>query len=561
MMNRLRHRVTKPLTIIPAVARSKDSFASANSAIVAVAILAIWLTVVIFTATRHEFWRDEVRPLSLVRAASSPLDLYGLTKYDGHPILWFLLLYIGNSIVDTPVVLPATSIIIAFAAVAVFMFFSPFPFWIRCLFIFSALPFYEYSVMCRNYGISMLLVFVGAVLYPNRAKYPLSLAFVLALLANTNVHSAILACLIAALWAWDTGVEQTTASVQKGRSSFYLPFAIVVAGVLLCAVFAMPRENTILTPIRHGISMRDLAYSLLGAVLRPEDTFSQIVPAMLPPSVAAALLYLATFGLLHRRNLFLAALGGQIAFGVLFRVVYPGEYRHQGLFLVFILFLYWLFAASLDNEAMTRNKGSMTKNKKLMAKKRRVVTENKGAMTGTRPPLFNAGLYVAVLILIAGNVAKTKDAVWADINQEMSSSRALGEYLNRSEAYRDAVIVPEPDYLIESLAYYAKNRIYLPREQRFGGTVSWTTEAKYRLSLGELLSVARDIQGRFGQPVLIVLGHWEVGRFGSAEKKYSYNKVFSWDTKESADFNESTILVGEFKSAYGDENYRVYAVR
>jgi hypothetical protein len=229
--------------------------------------------------------------------------------------------------------------------------------------------------------------------------------------------------------------------------------------------------------------------------------------------------------------------------------------------LVFILFLYWLFAASLDNEAMTRNKGSMTKNKKLMAKKRRVVTENKGAMTGTRPPLFNAGLYVAVLILIAGNVAKTKDAVWADINQEMSSSRALGEYLNRSEAYRDAVIVPEPDYLIESLAYYAKNRIYLPREQRFGGTVSWTTEAKYRLSLGELLSVARDIQGRFGQPVLIVLGHWEVGRFGSAEKKYSYNKVFSWDTKESADFNESTILVGEFKSAYGDENYRVYAVR
>jgi len=128
-MNSLRHRLTKAFSAVLALARSKDSFASAKSAIVAVAILGIWLIVVIFTATRHEFWRDEVRALSQVRAASSPLDLYGLIQYDGHPILWFLLLYIGKSIVDTPVVLPATSIIIAFAAVAVFMFFSPFPFW------------------------------------------------------------------------------------------------------------------------------------------------------------------------------------------------------------------------------------------------------------------------------------------------------------------------------------------------------------------------------------------------------------------------------------------------
>jgi len=160
-----------------------------------------------------------------------------LTQYDGHPIVWHLLLYVGKSIADTPVVLPVTSIIIAFAAVTVFLFCSPFPFWIRGLFIFSALPFYEYSVMARNYGISMLLLFVGAVLYRNRAKYPLALAFSLALLANTNVHSAILVCLIAALWAWDTVVEQRTASVQGRGLSLYLPFAIVFAGVLLCAAF------------------------------------------------------------------------------------------------------------------------------------------------------------------------------------------------------------------------------------------------------------------------------------------------------------------------------------
>ncbi len=99
--------------------------------------------------------------------------------------------------VDTPLVLPVTSIVIAFAAVTIFMFFAPFPLWFKSLFIFTIFSCYEYSVMARNYGISMLLLFVGAMLYQHRKKYPLLLAFILALLANTNIHSAILVCLIA----------------------------------------------------------------------------------------------------------------------------------------------------------------------------------------------------------------------------------------------------------------------------------------------------------------------------------------------------------------------------
>jgi hypothetical protein len=526
-------RLTMSLKAYTATMRAKDSVFSSKSAIVAVAILGMWLTVVVFTATRHEFWRDEVRALSLARAAVSPVDLYELTKFDGHPILWFLVLYIGKSMVDTPLILPITSIIIAFAAVAVFMFFSPFPLWMRSLFIFSALPLYEYSVMARNYGVSMLLLFVAAVLYRNRAKYSLLLAFVLALLANTNVQSAILACLIAAMWAWDMVVEQRMASVQVRSFSSYLPFAVVFAGVLLCAVFTMPRENAIVTSIRHSVGVQELLYSFVDAALQPQQTFSRIVPKTLPPSVAAALLYLAAFGLLHRPNLLLAALGGQIAFGVLFRIVFHSGYRHQGLFMVFILFLYWLFIESSTN----------------------------GPMTRTKHLLFNMGLYVAVLILILGNIGRAKNNVWSDISRERSSSRAFGEFLNRSETYRDAIIVPEPDFLLESLPYYAKNMIYLPREYRFGTTVSWTTEANYRLSLGELLSIARGIKTRYGQPVLIVLGHWGVDEHKSGEKKYSYNKVFSWNTNESANFNELTTLVAQFKSAYGDENYMVYTMK
>jgi hypothetical protein len=64
-----------------------------------------------------------------------------------------------------------------------------------------------------------------------------------------------------------------------------------------------------------------------------------------------------------------------------------------------------------------------------------------------------------------------------------------------------------------------------------------------------------------GQPVLIVLGHSEVGLNGLHKKDFSYNKVFTWSFDEIEDFKKSTVMVAKFDSSYGDENYRVYAVK
>jgi hypothetical protein len=172
----------------------------------------------------------------------------------------------------------------------------------------------------------MLLLFIAAVLYQN-----------LALLANTNVHSAIFVCLIAALWVWDTVAEQRVTPVRGRGLSVYLSLAVIFSGVLLCIAFISPRGNTVLTLTPQHIHVRDLTDSFFMALLRPDQTFSKILPEVLPHVIAGLLLYLVVFGLLHRPNLFVAALSAQIILGVFFRAVYVGNYRHQGLFLVFII--------------------------------------------------------------------------------------------------------------------------------------------------------------------------------------------------------------------------------
>jgi hypothetical protein len=531
-MNNLTHTLKSFLSECLALVQSKNSLDTTKSKIITVSTLGVWLAIVIFITTRHEFWRDEVRALSLARAAIFPTDLYGLIQYEGHPVLWYLLLYIGKTIVDIPLILPIISIAIAFAAMAIFMFFAPFPFWFRCLFIFCGLPLYEYSVMARNYGISVLLMFVAAVLYRNRYKYPLWLAFTLALLANTNLPSTILVCLITAIWAWDVIIQPKKESVRVQMSSLFLALIIIFAGVLLCLAFAWPRENTILVSV-NDFSLQDFVEIFQAVVSQPGESFSTIVPKVASPIVASLLLYLAIFGLLFRVPLILAALGAMTSLGVFYSAINLGAYRNQGLFLVFLIFLYWISIEVADDKKITR----------------------------TKQLLFNAGLYIAMFVLILGNIAVGKTIIIDDITMERSSNEAFGEFLSSSLTYQDAIIVPEPDYLLESLPYYAPNLMYLPREQRFGTTVSWTTEAKAHLSLGELLSTAHTLKTRSDQPVLIVIGHMDFGTDESGKQKFSYNKVFAWNEEEFAEFEETATLVAVFDAAYGDENYRVYEIR
>src|SRR5262249_53254723 len=126
---------------ILALANTRPSLARRDAALVtAILSLAAWLALVIITTSRHEFWRDEVRALSIARAARWPTDLIPLLKDEGHPLLWYLILYTGKTLVDTPLVLPIASVSVAFAAVAVLLFRSPFPLWVSLLFMFSALP-------------------------------------------------------------------------------------------------------------------------------------------------------------------------------------------------------------------------------------------------------------------------------------------------------------------------------------------------------------------------------------------------------------------------------------
>ena len=320
---------------------AENPFFNKYSIIASTLILLLWLGIVIFTSINHEIWRDEMRALSVALEPSSLFELPTALKNDGHPILWYLLLRIGYSITGSVLTLKVISIIIALMAVILFLWKAPFPIWQKLIFIFGVFPIYEYSVMTRNYGISMLLFFLFAALYQKRKKYPFLIALLLALLANTNIHSTILACLLAGIWFWDDFIDSYSLLTRRDIVSLSLSFVLILTGILLAVLISLPDKKTAINiPVYKDTNL--VFQSLMSNIIHPARSFEGILlPSnIFPPVFNDLLLWLLLAGLLVRTKMLIALAAGIVLLGIFFDTAYGGGLRHRGLLLMFIISLY-----------------------------------------------------------------------------------------------------------------------------------------------------------------------------------------------------------------------------
>ena len=211
-----------------------------------IAVTALFLVVGAVTASRHEMWRDEIQAWLLARDSTGPIDLFRHLKYEGHPGLWHLGLMPLTRLTWNPVIMQVFHLLIAGAAVYVFCARSPFTRLQKALFAFGYFTAYEYAILCRNYGLGMLLLFLFAAAYRDRATRPVRLSVVLFLLAHTSVHALIVAgALFGGLfldYAASSLADREHAPLR--RACVWVSLLIVVVGMGTSALQLNPPEDT-----------------------------------------------------------------------------------------------------------------------------------------------------------------------------------------------------------------------------------------------------------------------------------------------------------------------------
>jgi hypothetical protein len=243
----------------------------------------------------------------------------------------------------------------------------------------------------------------------------------------------------------------------------------------------------------------------------------------------------STLGLIRRPAAMLAAWASLIGFSLLFNIIYGGQFRHQALWLVFLISLYWIaFQEEKINESFDSTK--------------------------TRPMInvISKSGYLLLMALLAWQVISFVRLISIKQLQPESRSKDLGLLISKNPDLQDAIIIADPDVLLEPLSFYVKNRTYLMRERRFGNVAIFTKNADLQLSLNDILSYARKLRTEFGKPVVILLHHrLEVSKPEQIIKE-GYNWELSITPEQVKTFQASTRFIKRLDPTSSDESYDVY---
>jgi hypothetical protein len=147
-----------------------------------------------FIMANHEPWGDEIHSWNIAKASGNFAELISNTRFEGHPPIWYTILWTISKFSHDISSVQLIHLIIACSIVFLILFYSPFSITSRLLLPFGYYFFYEYAILCRNYAIGVLLAILICLLIKKDHKYKIPIYYILLfLMSNTHLLALILA--------------------------------------------------------------------------------------------------------------------------------------------------------------------------------------------------------------------------------------------------------------------------------------------------------------------------------------------------------------------------------
>lgn len=151
--------------------------------------IALWVlstTFIFVTIAFHQPWRDEGQAVMLAQDATGFWDLIQRIKWEGHPLLWFVLAKVSG-----PTLTPYIHGVLAVSTNALIVFKSNWPKFLKWVLPFTYFFAFEYAIVFRDYAVGIFLLFSAITLWKKKPNW----AFLLLLIATqANFFSLVLAC-------------------------------------------------------------------------------------------------------------------------------------------------------------------------------------------------------------------------------------------------------------------------------------------------------------------------------------------------------------------------------
>jgi hypothetical protein len=311
---------------------------------------------------RHEMWRDELNAFGIARASPNLSSLLRHVHYEGHPWLWYWMLWVVTRLTSSPIGMKVLQAAIGTAVYVLIGLASPFSRVEKVLIFLSYFISFEYTVLSRMYGVVLLLLLVYL---QQRARYPqrfLSNSVLLGLMASADMMGILLSGALFIELSFSALKAPTKMSTERTRQLAY-GSATYAALTALSLLSLLPPSDMSWRPTAHLFRSVGTLLHLLNVTVRylALPYFPMIQPGSFwnafPGDPNRHLAFLAAFlpfvvaayyFLFRRHPNLLLLMGVTIVSSITFaQLVYTGYLRHYGITFLAFLAAVWLLRAQI----------------------------------------------------------------------------------------------------------------------------------------------------------------------------------------------------------------------
>jgi hypothetical protein len=430
----------------------------------------------------HEMWRDELQAWLIARDSATLAELFRNVRYENHPALWHLLLYLITRFTPNPLAMQLLHLLIATVSVYMVIRYAPFSTFQKVMFCLGYFPLFEYCVISRCYALGVALLLLFCVLYTRRrGLIPISMT--LFLLCQTSAVGIVVAMAITIFLVMDGRLRPSSA---EGRGGLMAAIVILWFGFIIAMVqLKSPGVDRDVLRMFARRNQPDRFQQSLATLWRahvplppPGIDFWEwnIVRSLrIQYLLAIPLVAAIAFTFLGRPSLFvlyLTATAGLVAF---FQFVHLGNLRHHGYMFMMTVVCLWL-----NNDPARRW----------------------APRWGSGPRWANALLTVLLIIHAVGGMS----AYARDLGYPFSVSSAVARYIKSHKLDKMEMIGYE-DFFVSPVTAYIDRPMYYAEAGRSGTFIVWDYKNRKVVRERGLLREAQEMAERGKGDVLIVANY------------------------------------------------------
>lgn len=466
--------------------RDSDRGSSAESWLFALAITAAFLLLGAAGVARHEMWRDELQAWLIGRDSTSLGDLFRNVRYEGHPPLWHLCLFLLARLHDAPGMMQGFHLLVAGTSVLLFSRFAPFPRLAKILFAFGYFPFYEYGIKSRGYALGVLFLILFCALFRWRHRRLVRLAALLFLLSFTSLPGTILAIALGLALVADFLFDRDAwRAGGRGSGSLTIAAGIVALGVFGSVLSILPPADsgyTNPTFLAFDAGRLHTLVSSIGQSYVPRLELTYAPAGNTLSFWAACIVFLGTALLLYRRPAALVFyLAGTLGLAAFLYTKYLGQIWHHGHF-----FLIWIAGLWIA----------------------RSVRETRARPGFVAPVVRQAvrGRDVAITLVLLAQCVTGIRAYVRDWREPYSEAKAAARFIE-TRSTGETLLAGDLDYIVVGVAGYLPKgtEIFYIAGHRFGTFIRWDEARRRRLPPGiEALQLAYGLGVARSKDILFI---------------------------------------------------------